>query len=144
MSLIKIDLTLNQIDKAAESFLSQINGFKQFAFYGSMGSGKTTFITALCSKLKALDLVSSPTFSIVNEYETDDGEIIYHFDFYRIKNSEELFDIGFEEYVATNNWCFIEWPEKAEELLPSSFVKVLIEEDLNGNRVISFNTTIKR
>jgi tRNA threonylcarbamoyladenosine biosynthesis protein TsaE len=128
--------SLNTIDEAATNFLSQHANYRKFAFYGSMGAGKTTFITALCKALKAIDLVSSPTFSIVNEYETQSGDLIYHFDFYRIKNSEELFDIGFEEYIQNNNWCFVEWPEKAEELIPENFLKILIEVEDNENRSI--------
>lgn len=134
MSEVKIQITLDTIDSAVETFLSSTKGYKSFAFYGGMGAGKTTFITALCHRLKALDLVSSPTFSIVNEYETESGELIYHFDFYRIKETEELYDIGFEEYLASDNWFFIEWPERAEELLTDEFVKVIIETLPDGDR----------
>ena len=126
------------IEKSAIGFLKQNKGRKKFAFYGDMGAGKTTFITALCKELKAINLVSSPTFSIVNEYETESGELIYHFDFYRIKTPVELFDIGFEEYIANNNWCFIEWPEKAEELLSDDFIKVTISVNETGARKIQF------
>jgi tRNA threonylcarbamoyladenosine biosynthesis protein TsaE len=134
MSDSVLNFSLKTIDEAAEQFLRVHAGFRKFAFYGSMGTGKTTFITALCKALKATDLVSSPTFSIVNEYETQTGDLIYHFDFYRIKNSEELFDIGFEEYIQNDNWCFIEWPEKAEELIPDNFLKILIEAQDDGKR----------
>jgi tRNA threonylcarbamoyladenosine biosynthesis protein TsaE len=136
---MKIELNLDNINQIAREFLAATEGKKQFSFYGSMGAGKTTFITALCHELKALDLVSSPTFSIVNEYETENGEILYHFDFYRIKEAEELFDIGFEEYIASENWCFIEWPEKAEHMIPESFVLVHIEIDALGNRSLNFS-----
>ena len=138
MSEISIEITLDNIEQAADNFIAEANEHKQFAFYGGMGAGKTTFITALCSRLKALDLVSSPTFSIVNEYETETGSTIYHFDFYRIKEPEELFDIGFEEYIATDNWCFIEWPEKGEGLIPESFINVKIEVDSSDNRTLKF------
>lgn len=134
----RVPLTLEEIDVTVKSFLNVTEGCRQFAFYGSMGAGKTTFITALCNQLKAVDLVSSPTFSIVNEYETDGGETIFHFDFYRIKEPTELFDIGFEEYLTNENWCFIEWPEKAEELIPETFIKVRIEVDKEGNRQLVF------
>jgi tRNA threonylcarbamoyladenosine biosynthesis protein TsaE len=138
METVKIELSLKNINEAAQQFLEKAKPNKQFAFYGKMGAGKTTFITALCNALKALDLVSSPTFSIVNEYETESEEVIYHFDFYRIEAPEELFDIGFEEYLSENNWCFIEWPEKAEELIPESFVKVQISLLGTDSRLVEF------
>jgi len=138
MSKKIIRLKLEEINAAVDSFLRETEGCKQFAFYGNMGAGKTTFITALCDKLKALDLVSSPTFSIVNEYETEGGETIFHFDFYRIKEPTELYDIGFEEYLTNENWCFIEWPEKAEELIPETFTKVHIEVGEEGERQLVF------
>lgn len=138
MSESRIQVTLENIENSVKQFLEKSNGCKQFAFYGNMGAGKTTFITALCKQLKAIDLVSSPTFSIVNEYETELSETIYHFDFYRIKEPEELFDIGFEEYITDTNWCFIEWPEKAEELIPDTFIKVRIEINKANERFLVF------
>ena len=95
-----------------------------FVFYGDMGIGKTTFIKYLCSSLNVIDIVSSPTFSIVNEYKTTEDSSIFHFDFYRTLNKAEIFDIGYEEYIFSSSFCFIEWPEKVHGLLPSSFVKV--------------------
>jgi tRNA threonylcarbamoyladenosine biosynthesis protein TsaE len=139
MPEIRMDINLEKINEVAANFLKRIGSYKQFAFYGEMGAGKTTFITALCQILKAVDLVSSPTFAIVNEYETLTGNGIFHFDFYRIKEPEELFDIGFEEYLASDHWCFIEWPEKAEELIPETFLKVRIELDESGYRTLIFN-----
>ena len=129
---------LETINKAASRFLEENSKFRKFAFYGVMGAGKTTFITALCRILKATDLVSSPTFSIVNEYSTEPGEVIYHFDFYRIKSSEELYDIGFEEYNQNSAWCFIEWPEKAEDLLSDEFIRVELLVDENGERSLKY------
>lgn len=129
-------LSLENSMQVAKDFLDAVGTNKRFAFYGAMGVGKTTFITALCKKLKATDLVSSPTFAIVNEYETELQDIIYHFDFYRIKNSEELYDIGFEEYCQQDSWCFIEWPEKAEELLPDDIIPVVIEVGKDNLREI--------
>lgn len=134
MSEKRIPLILEQISSTVDTFLNEVVGCRQFAFYGNMGAGKTTFITALCEKLNAIDLVSSPTFSIVNEYETEEGDLIYHFDFYRIKESSELFDIGFEEYLNNENWCFIEWPERAEEMIPETFTKVYIEVNESDQR----------
>ena len=133
---MELKLELSNLGSAAENFLSFLGNKRKVAFYGNMGAGKTTFITSLCDQLKALDLVSSPTFSIVNEYETESGELIYHFDFYRIKETEELYDIGFEEYIDSDNWCFIEWPEKAASLISEDFLKVKIEPSIEGERLL--------
>lgn len=130
----KLLLSLDNLEEVAADFLEKAGANKKYAFYGTMGAGKTTFITALCRQLKAVDLVSSPTFAIVNEYETENQDIIYHFDFYRIKNSEELYDIGFEEYCQQDTWCFIEWPEKGEELIPEDFVSVAITVESDNKR----------
>jgi tRNA threonylcarbamoyladenosine biosynthesis protein TsaE len=129
--------SLNEIDDAVEKFLSIIKEYKVIAFYGKMGVGKTTFIKALCLKLGVIDNISSPTFSIINEYKTIENETIYHFDFYRIKNITEAFDLGYEDYFYSKSFCFIEWPEKIEDLLPNNCLKVSIEEE-NNIRTISF------
>ena len=106
-----------------------------FAFRGTMGAGKTTFIKALCEELGVQDVINSPTFAIVNEYgPTDDGRLIYHFDFYRINKPEEAYDFGYEDYIYSDALCFIEWPEKIEELLPPDTVNVYIEEQPDGSR----------
>jgi len=97
-----------------------------FALYGSMGAGKTTFIKAICSVLGVADIVQSPTFSIVNEYKTVAGDSIYHFDFYRIRKTEEAFDIGYEDYLYSGTYCFMEWPEMIETLLPVDTVRIRI------------------
>lgn len=110
---------------------------KVFLFYGNMGCGKTTFIKAICEQLRTIDVAISPSFGIVNEYKTTDNQSIYHFDFYRIKNSTEYFDIGCDEYLYSGSYCFVEWPEKVEELLPSDCVKIYIEIK-NGERLIKF------
>ena len=107
-----------------------------FAFYGPMGSGKTTIIKAICRELGASDHMSSPSFTIVNEYSTTAGETLYHIDFYRIKKQEEVFDFGIEEYFSAGCYCFIEWPEKIANLLPSSYVRVTIK-DQDSKRVIT-------
>ena len=119
---------LKYISGIAKQFISLTKGYKKFAFYGKMGAGKTTFIIALCKELGAVDIVNSPTFTIINEYKTKAGNAIYHLDFYRIKSIEELFDIGYEEYFNEDAYCFIEWPEKGEKILPDDIVKVFIEE----------------
>ena len=97
-----------------------------FAFYGTMGAGKTTFIKAMCQALGVSDIVQSPTFSIVNEYKTTAGDSIYHFDFYRIRNVAEVFDIGYEDYLYSGNYCFMEWPELIEALLPDDVIRMRI------------------
>jgi tRNA threonylcarbamoyladenosine biosynthesis protein TsaE len=111
---------------------------KIFAFYGSMGAGKTTIIKALCKNLGAIDIVSSPTFTLVNEYKTSAGESLFHIDFYRIKKQEEVYDFGLEEYLTGESYCFMEWPELVEELLPAETVRVRITIDNDEQRVLSF------
>lgn len=133
--LLKIE-NLDQIQAVAKEFISYIKENKVFAFYGSMGAGKTTFIKALCEELGSPDIVTSPTFTLVNEYLTKSGNLVYHFDFYRIEKKEEAFDFGFEEYLYSGNLCFIEWPEKIESLLPDSTIKVRILVDNNNSRSI--------
>ena len=110
-----------------------------FAFYGKMGAGKTTFVKAVCEELGVDDVITSPTFSIVNEYRSaDTGELIYHFDFYRVKKIDEVYDMGFEDYFYSGALCFIEWPELCEEVLPEDTVKVTIQEESDGSRTIMF------
>ncbi len=110
-----------------------------FAFFGKMGAGKTTFIKALCAFLGVTETVNSPTFAIVNQYITPSSESIFHFDFYRIKKIDEVLDIGYEDYFYSGSFCFIEWPEKIEELLPPDAVKVeIIENEENGNRIFRY------
>lgn len=130
---IKIN-SLEEIDKAAKEFIAQMGDNTVFAFYGSMGAGKTTFIKAICEALGVTDVITSPTFAIVNEYRGEGEELIYHFDFYRIKKLEEVYDMGYEDYFYSGAVCFIEWPELIEELLPGNTVKVTIEEVENGAR----------
>ncbi len=129
--------SIESIDKIAGDFLKAIPNKKHIAFYGSMGVGKTTFIKAICKLFGIDEGVTSPTFAIVNEYFTKQGESVYHFDFYRINNINELFDLGYEEYLYGQNYCFIEWPEKGESLVPDHFLKVTISEMNDGTRVIS-------
>lgn len=119
---------------AAQEFIQVMGNRKIFAFYGKMGAGKTTFIKAICEALGVDDIVTSPTFAIVNEYKA--SQPVYHFDFYRIKNLREAYDIGCEEYFYSGCPCFIEWPELIEELLPEDTVKVCIEVHDDGSRII--------
>ena len=126
---------ISELSEAAKVVLSEIKSNKIICFYGDMGVGKTTFIKEICRVLDVKDNVNSPTFSIVNEYLTSKKQIIYHFDFYRIKDKNEAFDLGYEEYLYSNNLCLIEWSEKVEELLPDNIVKILMTKD-NENRII--------
>lgn len=129
---------LDTIDEAAKEFLQEIGDNKIIALYGSMGAGKTTFVTALCRVLGVEDVVNSPTFTIVNEYQTEEGEPVFHFDFYRIKSLREVEDLGFEEYVYSDCLCLMEWPEMIEEMLPEETVKASISEQEDGTRLIKF------
>jgi tRNA threonylcarbamoyladenosine biosynthesis protein TsaE len=119
--------SLQQIDLASARFLEIAGEHKKFAFTGELGSGKTTLINAICRQLGVVNRVTSPSFALINEYRTRTGEIVFHFDFYRIKSIEEAFDLGYEEYFYSDAWCFIEWAEKAAEILPDDFVPVNIE-----------------
>ena len=129
--------SLEHIAEAAREFIDAIGDRRVFAFYGSMGAGKTTFIKAVCEELGVEDVINSPTFAIVNEYIDGNGEPIYHFDFYRIKKEQEVLDIGYEDYVYSGNVCLMEWPELIENLLPDDAVKVTIEEETDGSRKVS-------
>jgi tRNA threonylcarbamoyladenosine biosynthesis protein TsaE len=121
---------------AARKFLKIAGTNRLFAFYGPMGAGKTTFIKAVCEELGATDLVSSPTFTLVNEYRTSGGESLYHIDFYRIKKLEEVFDFGIEEYLSSGSFCFMEWPEKIEAILPPETIKIKISSLENEVRLL--------
>lgn len=129
---------LSGIRQAAKEFIAHIGDRKIFAFYGKMGAGKTTFISAVCEELGVSDVINSPTFAIVNEYLSGSGDPIYHFDFYRIKNIGEALDIGYYDYIDSDNLCFMEWPELIESILPDDTVKVTIEEEVDGSRKITF------
>ena len=159
---IKIQ-SIETIREAAREFINHIGEHRVFAFYGKMGAGKTTFVKAICEELGVEDVITSPTFAIVNEYTASpnpseggegladkgdastsspsgrSGEVaIYHFDFYRIKRLEEVYDMGYEEYFYSGALCFIEWPELIEPLLPDDAVRVIIEEQADGTRTVTF------
>ncbi len=121
--------SLSEIQEAAKSFLEYVSGAKSFAFYGEMGAGKTTFINALLSELGIEDHSSSPTFSIVNEYFSPNHGAIFHFDFYRVNDESEAMDIGIEDMIYDDNYCFIEWPERIENLLPENCVDIYIKTE---------------
>ena len=125
------------LPSVSKELLKVVGDNKILAFYGAMGSGKTTIIKSLCKTLGAIDVATSPTFTIVNEYKTKAGESIYHFDFYRIKKLEEVFDFGVEEYFACGSYCFLEWPELAESALPNDIVKIQISIEPDNQRILS-------
>ena len=130
-----INFTLDSIREAAKTFIQNMGSGRVYAFYGKMGAGKTTFIKALCEELGVEDAITSPTFAIVNEYRSETtGQLIYHFDFYRIKKIEEVYDMGYEDYFYSGALCFLEWPELIEELLPADAVKVTISQQEDGSR----------
>ena len=134
---IKIE-NLDKIREAAREFIANIGDSTVFAFYGKMGAGKTTFVKAVCEELGVDDVITSPTFSIVNEYRSEKtGELMYHFDFYRVKKIEEVYDMGFEDYFYSGALCFIEWPDLCEEVMPDDTVKVSIQEEPDGSRTIT-------
>ena len=131
--------SLAELDSAAAQFLSELGDSRVVAFYGSMGAGKTTFITALCKALGVRDdAVSSPTFAIVNEYRGSSGESVFHFDFYRIERISEALDIGFYAYIDSGCLCLMEWPENIAELLPEDCLRVHIDALPGGARVLSW------
>ena len=134
---IKID-SIGGIGKAAKAFVAAMGDRTVFAFYGKMGAGKTTFIKAVCEELGVEDVINSPTFAIVNEYVDGKGAPVYHFDFYRIKDLQEVMDMGYEDYVYSGNVCFMEWPELIENLLPDDAVRVTIGEEADGSRTVKF------
>ena len=133
--ILKIE-NLRKIDVVAKSFVEKMGDKKVFAFNGKMGVGKTTFINAVCKMMGVTQIVNSPTFSIVNEYETASGNIIYHFDCYRIQKIQEALDLGAEEYLYSGNYCFIEWSENIAPILPDYLVNVDITELEDGSRSI--------
>jgi tRNA threonylcarbamoyladenosine biosynthesis protein TsaE len=130
--------TLEELPKVAQALLSYANDQRFFIFEGEMAAGKTTFIKTFCEALGVTDVVSSPTFSIVNEYESSHGAV-YHFDFYRLKNLQEAYDIGYEEYFYSGSYCLVEWPSKVEELLPEAYIKVQITVTDKGQRLFEFS-----
>jgi tRNA threonylcarbamoyladenosine biosynthesis protein TsaE len=135
MSTKKIIInSIKELDQIASEIIS-FSQFKKILFFGDMGVGKTTIITSLCKYLKVTDQISSPTFSIINEYLTNDNSKVLHFDMYRLKNKEDVFDLGFEDYIDNDYYCFVEWPEIISEFIPNNYleIKILIE---NKNRVL--------
>jgi len=129
---------LESIEEAARQTINRFPGYRVFAFHGSMGAGKTTFIKALCRVLGVTENVSSPTFALVNEYLSSAGNPVYHFDFYRINSPQEAIDIGCGEYFTSGHYCFIEWPEKILNLLPLNHLPVFVRVLADDHRLITF------
>ena len=138
MNQIQIS-SVSDLDRAAREFLSLMDQATVFAFRGEMGAGKTTFIKAICEALGVGDVINSPSFSIVNEYRSATGELIYHFDCYRLKRVEEALDFGFEDYMESGCLCFIEWPDIVDSLLPSDVVWVDIRVNDDGSRSVTLS-----
>lgn len=134
-TIIRIE-KLEDYPTAARQFIAAMQGERIFAFYGKMGTGKTTLIKSICEEMGVEDCINSPTFAIVNEYVSGDEETIFHFDFYRIKSIAEVYNMGYEEYIYSDAYCFMEWPELIEELLPEETVKVYITEESDGTRTV--------
>ncbi|WP_299216818.1 tRNA (adenosine(37)-N6)-threonylcarbamoyltransferase complex ATPase subunit type 1 TsaE [uncultured Aquimarina sp.] len=132
---MKITYTLDELSQTAQHLITNAK-YKTLLFNAAMGVGKTTLIKEICKQLGVSDTISSPTYSLVNEYKGEHNTI-YHFDFYRIQNEEEAYDIGFEEYLDTDAWIFIEWPDRISNLLPENYVKVKIDLLDDGKRVLS-------
>lgn len=138
---INKDFTEDQLASIAEMIVKDNPRARILAFYGKMGVGKTTLIKAICKYFNVTDIVGSPTFSIVNQYLSESSNSYYHFDFYRLKKIEEAYDIGYEDYFYSDNYCFIEWPEKIETLLPEDCIKIYLEEQ-DGLRNIRYEKQI--
>jgi tRNA threonylcarbamoyladenosine biosynthesis protein TsaE len=130
--------SITQLGRVASEIISFAGNTRILLFYGDMGAGKTTLIKAICERLGVTDVVTSPTFSIVNEYVGAEHKI-YHFDFYRLKNQAEALDMGYEEYFYSDAWCFIEWPEKIPDLLPETFVSIAIKVMADNSRQITID-----
>lgn len=129
--------SLGELKHAAEQLISFGGSEKKILFYGDMGAGKTTLIKSLCESLGVKEPATSPTFSIVNEYQGESSKI-YHFDFYRLKNQSEALDLGYEEYFYSGNYCFIEWPEKIPDLLPDHYISVVVQVVSDNERLLTF------
>jgi tRNA threonylcarbamoyladenosine biosynthesis protein TsaE len=137
MDKLLIDYYLDGIAAITQKMLSYSDNQKIFLFYGDMGAGKTTLIKSLCKSLGVKEPATSPTFSIVNEYQGASFQI-YHFDFYRLKNQTEALDLGYEEYFYSGNYCFIEWPEKIPDLLPGHYIRVDVAVVSDNERLLTF------
>ena len=130
--------SLAELEAVADELIAQAGTVKAWFFYGGMGTGKTTLIKVICKRLGVMGGTGSPTYSIINEYQTDKGEAAYHFDFYRLEKETEAYDMGVEEYFESGNYCFVEWPERIPTLYPAHYFKVRISENTNDTRIIEY------
>ncbi len=136
---MEVNFSLNGIARAAEKLLTEAGDYKVFAFHGDMGAGKTTFIHALCHAMNITDVVTSPTFSIINQYKTLDGQTVYHMDLYRIKDENEAINAGVEDCLFSGNRCLVEWPEKAPGVFPDETLHVYITSIDDNTRKLKYN-----
>jgi len=137
MKHLQIDIpSLELLDQAANKLIQSLGTQKKLAISGEMGAGKTTIIQALCRQLGVTQVVTSPTFALINEYFTSSGDSVYHFDLYRIETVSELYDIGYEDYFYSDAWCFVEWPERAGSLIPGDFLRLHVTVHEDGIRSI--------
>ena len=136
---MEVNFSLNEIDTAAKKLLAQTSNYKVFAFYGEMGAGKTTFIHALCKAMGISDVITSPTFSIINQYNTHDGQAVYHMDLYRIKDENEAISAGVEDCLYSGNMCLVEWPDKAAGILPDNTLHLYISSIAGNTRKLKIN-----
>ena len=134
-----LNFKLENIKNAAEQFLAIAGTKTVFAFHGEMGAGKTTFIHALCEVMDVKDTISSPTFSIINQYATNNGKTVYHMDLYRLKDEQEAINTGIEDCLYSGNTCFVEWPEKAPDIFPDDTLHVTVISINSDTRKLSFN-----
>lgn len=136
------EVTLEHLPQVAQQIIAEGEAVHLWAFYGEMGAGKTTLVKEICNQLQVVDEVSSPSYSIVNEYKTKDGKTVFHFDFYRIKTIHEVYDIGYEDYFFSNNICLIEWPENIEQLLEhENVLRISIDKQTDNTRNIHLTLT---
>ena len=135
---MNIIFSIDQLEEVAQKIISE-NPKKVILFHGEMGVGKTTLIKQLCKTLGVTGVTSSPTFSLVNEYEADDNQMVYHFDFYRLNKEEEALDMGIDDYLYSGNWCFIEWAEKIPNLIPNTHSVITISLLADGKRSLTLS-----
>lgn len=136
---MEVNFTLDNIKEAAWQVLSLIKEKRVFALHGEMGAGKTTFVHALCEVMGVKDVITSPTFSIINQYTTAANETVYHLDLYRLKDEQEAFHAGVEDCLYSGNYCFVEWPEKAPGIFPNNTVHIIVTVTGNNERKLEFN-----
>jgi tRNA threonylcarbamoyladenosine biosynthesis protein TsaE len=136
---MEVNFSLNEIATAAKKLLTEAGDYKVFAFHGDMGAGKTTFIHALCNAMNITDVVTSPTFSIINQYKTTEGQTVYHMDLYRIKDENEAINAGVEDCLFSGNRCLVEWPEKAPGVFPDETLHIYITSIDDNTRKLKYN-----